>query len=117
MFVAPGFSIQRCHVFWVTPPRGPAHTGARRVGGGNNWPRVPPGLSLRARGSKCHTFTVSPLEPGRAPTASMPAAARPHFILGARDLEIMALGLGRCRWSANLGRLFVVYHRILLISI
>ena len=37
----------------------------------------------------CHTFTLSHSEPGRAPTGSMPAAARPHCILCARDLRIM----------------------------
>jgi hypothetical protein len=69
MFVAPGFSIQRCHVLWVTPPRGPAHTGARRVGGGNNWPRGPPGLSLRARGivTRLRCRLQSPAEPQPLP--------------------------------------------------
>jgi hypothetical protein len=39
----------------------------------------------------CHTLAQSHLEPGRAPTASMPAAARPHCMLGARDWGMLAI--------------------------
>ena len=44
----------------------------------------------RAARPNCHTFTLSHLEPGRAPTGSVPTAARPHCILRARDLRMLA---------------------------
>jgi hypothetical protein len=40
--------------------------------------------------SKYHTLAQSHLEPGRAPTVSVPAAARPHCILHARNLGTLA---------------------------
>ena len=46
----------------------------------------------------------------------MPAAGRPHCILRARDLEMLALVFCLCCWSTNLGRLLVVYYRIAQIS-
>jgi hypothetical protein len=55
----------------------------------------------------CHTLTHSHLELGRALTASMPAAARLHCILHARDLRMLALVFGLCRWSSNFDRLFL----------
>jgi len=54
--------------------------------------------------------------PGNALTASMPAAVRPHCILCARDLRMLAIVFGLCRWSASFGRLLVVYYRIAQIS-
>jgi hypothetical protein len=64
----------------------------------------------------CHTLTLSDLEPCRAPTESMPAAARSHCIHCLRDLKMLAFVCGLRRWSTNFGRLFVVYLRIAHIS-
>ena len=64
----------------------------------------------------CHTLALSHLAVDRGKAASIPGAARPHCILQARDLEKLALVFGLCRWSANFGRLLVVYHRIVQIS-
>jgi len=61
-------------------------------------------------------LALSHFEPGRAPTASMLAAARPHCILHARDLRMLAFDFGLCRWSAFFGRSLVVYYRIAQIS-
>jgi hypothetical protein len=55
----------------------------------------------------CYTLALSHLEPGRAPTASMPAAARPHCILHAGDLVMLALFL-----AVQLVGLFNYYCRI-----
>jgi hypothetical protein len=43
--------------------------------------------------SNCHIFKLLHLERGRALTASMPAAARRHCILRARDLKMLAFVL------------------------
>jgi hypothetical protein len=64
----------------------------------------------------CHFLTLSLRTSVNVPTGSMPAAVRLHYILCARDLIILAFGLGLCRWSANCGRLLVVYDRIDRIS-
>jgi hypothetical protein len=61
-------------------------------------------------------LALSHFEPGRAPTASMLAAVRPHCILHARDLRMLAFDFGLCRWSAFFGRSLVVYYRIAQIS-
>ena len=45
----------------------------------------------KGQGPKCHTLALSHLEPGRAPTVSMPAAVRPPCILHARDLGMLAI--------------------------
>jgi hypothetical protein len=42
----------------------------------------------------------------------MPAAGRLHCIVSDRNLETLALVHSLCRWSAECGRLFVVYCRI-----
>ena len=70
----------------------------------------------RAARPNCHTLTLSYLEPCRAPTESMPAAARSHCIQCLRDLKMLAFVCGLRRWSTNFGRLFVVYLRIAHIS-
>jgi len=64
----------------------------------------------KGQGPKCHTLALSHLEPGRAPTASMPAAACSHCILHARNLGTQAFVFCLCRWSANFWRLLVVYQ-------
>ena len=46
----------------------------------------------------------------------MPAAVCLHCILHAKDLGMLAFVLGLCRWSGKLGRLLVVYYRIVQIS-
>ena len=44
--------------------------------------------------SSCDTLALTHLDPGRAPTPSMPSAARPHCILQNRDLVILAFVFG-----------------------
>jgi hypothetical protein len=53
--------------------------------------------------SNCHMLTLSNLEFDRVQTASMPAAAHPHYILPVKGLEILAFVLGLFRWSASHG--------------
>jgi hypothetical protein len=55
----------------------------------------------------CHNLVLSQAKPGRAQTASMPAAARPHCIIFARELGMLAFVFGLCRLSAKFGRLVV----------
>jgi hypothetical protein len=48
------------------------------------------GCMQRAARPNCHTSALSNLAAGRGKAASMPAAARPHCILHARDLGMLA---------------------------
>ncbi len=77
-------------------------------------------VSLRTKKTSarpnCHTLVLSHLAAEGGKAASMPAAVRPHCIMRARDLGRLALVFGLWRWSANFGRLLVVYYRIAQIS-
>jgi hypothetical protein len=66
--------------------------------------------------SDCHMLKLSLGTHGNTPTASMPTAARPHYILHIKDLQMLAFVLAMYRWSANFGRLSVIHHRIAHIS-
>jgi hypothetical protein len=87
------FTTQRS--FHSLQVRGPAHTGARRAGVkqlGKAWR----GLKNCARGAdrpNCHMFALSYSAAGRVKAASIPAAARSHCILSARDLKCWRLFL------------------------
>ena len=70
-------------------------------------------IGERAR-SNCHMLLLSMGTLKNFPTASMPAATRPHCILGAKDLQMLAFVCGLCRWSANLSSRFLLQMRILL---
>jgi hypothetical protein len=81
----------------AVPPRGPAHTGARRAGVVHNWARSGPQWSLHARGSHTklsHVGAVA-LRARQSPDHLhvVGAAARPHCILHARNSRMPALGL------------------------
>jgi hypothetical protein len=78
------------------------------------WPGVDRGsicLSWIAS-SDCHSFALSLSAFSRGKAALMPAAGRLHCIVCDRNLETLALVHSLCRWSAECGRLFVVYCRI-----
>jgi len=61
-------------------------------------------------------LALSHLAAGRGKAAYTPAATRPHCILRARDLGMLAFVFGLRRWSTSFGCVLVVYHRIEQIS-
>ena len=78
----------------------PAHAGRQQLG-----PKCSGVRSGFARHSNCHIQALSFSAAGRGKAAPIPDSARPHCILGARDLRMLALVVfGLCRWSAYLGR-------------
>ena len=52
----------------------------------------------------CHIFALSLRMSSNAPTAFMPATARPHCILWLMDFKDLAFVFGLCRW---VGLLFI----------
>jgi hypothetical protein len=64
----------------------------------------------------CQPLAVSYSAFCRKKAAFMPAAARLYCILVTRNLEMLALVFGLCRWSGIFVRLLVVCFRIVQIS-
>jgi hypothetical protein len=67
---------------------GPAHTVARSADAVNNWLRADSGVCMcGAARPNFRTLALSFGTSGNTPTASMPAAGRPHCVLHARYLK------------------------------
>jgi hypothetical protein len=98
--------------------RGPAHTLARRAGAVNNWVRRGAGLSLHAGGSWTKWSHVGAVAFNELQRESCFHTRRraPPLHSARQGFENTGICSWLCRWSANFGRLSVVYCRIVQIS-